>query len=196
MHNLYTCLVYISDSSQNTSFSIVNIHLGTHWNEIWDSQAKLELFWDLLRSPVPIETKSQIWNLVASTVLVIPRICQNWYNYLSKLLYGYVKILFLALRQTKLSCRFQSQLKPWSLELKVWNDLETLGARFYDDDYNDYCNDVDNDGGCVWYVLQVGGGRLACMQPQLSCQSTFTCLSRHHHHHHNHGNPFIHHLNH
>ena len=80
-------------------------------------------------------------------------------------------------------------------------------ARFHDDDYDNYCNDDDgddycndddddNDGGCVWYVLQVGGGRLACMQPQLSCQSTFTCLSRHHHHHHNHGNPFLHHLNH
>ena len=52
--------------------------------------------------------------------------------------------------------------------------------------------------GCVWYVLQVGGWRLACMQPQLSCQSTFTCLSchHHHHHHHNHRNPLLHRLNH
>ena len=82
-----------------------------------------------------------------------------------------------------------------------------MAARFYDDEYDDhcnddddddYCNDDDDDVGCVWYVLQVGGWRLACMQPQLSCQSTFTCLSchHHHHHHHNHRNPLLHRLNH
>ena len=38
-----------------------------HKDEIWDLKAKLGLFWDLLRSLVPIGTKSQIWDLVAST---------------------------------------------------------------------------------------------------------------------------------
>ena len=43
----------------------VKIHLfsiGTHRNEIWDLKAKLGLFWGLLRSLVPIGTKSQIWD--------------------------------------------------------------------------------------------------------------------------------------
>ena len=54
---MYTCLIYISDSSQNTSFSIVNFHLRTHRNEIWDLKAKLGLIWDILRNLVPIGTK-------------------------------------------------------------------------------------------------------------------------------------------
>ena len=41
---LGTCVVYITDSSKNTFFSIINIHLGTHGNELWDLKAKFGLF--------------------------------------------------------------------------------------------------------------------------------------------------------
>ena len=41
---LGTCVIYITDSSKNTFFSIINIHLGTHRNELWDLKAKFGLF--------------------------------------------------------------------------------------------------------------------------------------------------------
>ena len=42
-----------------------------HKDEIWDLRAELGLIWDHFRASVPIGTKSQIWDLITSTVLVI-----------------------------------------------------------------------------------------------------------------------------
>ena len=42
-----------------------------HKDEIWDLRAELGLIWDHFRALVPIETKSQIWDIITSTVLVI-----------------------------------------------------------------------------------------------------------------------------
>merc|ERR1712240_942031 len=40
-------------------------------DEIWDLRAELGLIWDHFRALVPIGTKSQIWDIITSTVLVI-----------------------------------------------------------------------------------------------------------------------------
>ena len=40
-------------------------------DEIWDLRAELGLTWDHFRALVPIATKSQIWDIIMSTVLVI-----------------------------------------------------------------------------------------------------------------------------
>ena len=42
-----------------------------HKDEIWDLRAELGLIWDHFRALVPIGTKSQIWDIITSTVLVI-----------------------------------------------------------------------------------------------------------------------------
>ena len=42
-----------------------------HKDEIWDLRAELGLIWDHFRALVPIGTKSQIWDIIMSTVLVI-----------------------------------------------------------------------------------------------------------------------------
>merc|ERR1711928_209629 len=42
-----------------------------HKDEIWDLQAELGLIWDHFRAFVPIGTKSKIWDIITSTVLVI-----------------------------------------------------------------------------------------------------------------------------
>ena len=42
-----------------------------HKDEIWDLRAEWGLIWDHFRALVPIGTKSKIWDLIASTVLVI-----------------------------------------------------------------------------------------------------------------------------
>ena len=42
-----------------------------HKDEIWDLRAELGLIWDHFRALVPIETKSQIWDIITSNVLVI-----------------------------------------------------------------------------------------------------------------------------
>ena len=42
-----------------------------HKDEIWDLRAELGLIWDYFRALVPIGTKSQIWDIITSTVLVI-----------------------------------------------------------------------------------------------------------------------------
>ena len=42
-----------------------------HKDEIWDLRAELGLTWDHFRALVPIGTKSQIWDIITSTVLVI-----------------------------------------------------------------------------------------------------------------------------
>merc|ERR1712052_102459 len=42
-----------------------------HKDEIWDLRAELGLIWDHFRALVPIGTKSQIWDIITSTVLVL-----------------------------------------------------------------------------------------------------------------------------
>ena len=42
-----------------------------HKDEIWDLRAELGLIWDHFRALVRIGSKSQIWDLITSTVLVI-----------------------------------------------------------------------------------------------------------------------------
>ena len=42
-----------------------------HKDEIWDLRAELGLIWDHFKALAPIGTKSQIWDIIASTVLVI-----------------------------------------------------------------------------------------------------------------------------
>ena len=42
-----------------------------HKDEIWDLRAELGLIWDHFRALVPIGTKSEIWDIITSTVLVI-----------------------------------------------------------------------------------------------------------------------------
>ena len=42
-------------------------HLAGYKGELWDFWAKLDLFWVLFKSLVPVETKSQICDLVRST---------------------------------------------------------------------------------------------------------------------------------
>ena len=42
-----------------------------HKDEIWDLQAELGLIWDHFRALVPIGTKSEIWDIIMSTVLDI-----------------------------------------------------------------------------------------------------------------------------
>ena len=42
-----------------------------HKDEIWDLRAELGLIWDHFRALVPIGTKSQIWDIITSTVFVI-----------------------------------------------------------------------------------------------------------------------------
>ena len=42
-----------------------------HKDEIWDLRAELGLIWDHFRALVPIGTKSQSWDIITSTVLVI-----------------------------------------------------------------------------------------------------------------------------
>ena len=42
-----------------------------HKDDIWDLGAELGLIWDHFRALVPIGTKSEIWDIITSTVLVI-----------------------------------------------------------------------------------------------------------------------------
>ena len=42
-----------------------------HKDEIWDLRAELGLIWDHFKALAPIGTKSQIWDIIKSTVLVI-----------------------------------------------------------------------------------------------------------------------------
>ena len=42
-----------------------------HKDEIWDLWAELGLIWDHFKALAPIGTKSQIWDIITSTVLVI-----------------------------------------------------------------------------------------------------------------------------
>ena len=42
-----------------------------HKDEIWDLRTELGLIWDHFRALVQIGTKSQIWDIITSTVLVI-----------------------------------------------------------------------------------------------------------------------------
>ena len=42
-----------------------------HKDEIWDLRAELGLIWDHFRALVPIGTKSETWDIITSTVLVI-----------------------------------------------------------------------------------------------------------------------------
>ena len=47
----------------------IGLSLATcHKDEIWDLRAELGLIWDHLRALVPMGTKSQIWDLIRSSV--------------------------------------------------------------------------------------------------------------------------------
>ena len=64
---MFFVIIYSAIDQGYTGLSLASCHK----DEIWDLRAELGLIWDHFKALAPIGTKSQIWDIITSTVLVI-----------------------------------------------------------------------------------------------------------------------------